>query len=76
MKDKENLISEISRLTARIETDYPGLYQFLDENPVTLPVSPHPEMDAKILENYLNDLKAMVKHYLESQKIENSRDLA
>lgn len=76
MKDKEHLISEISLLTARIETDYPGLYQFLDENPVTLPVSPHPEMDAKILESYLNDLKAIVKHYLESQKIENSRDLA
>ena len=68
MDEKASLLSEISRLTETIKTDYPGIYQFLNENPMTIPLSAHPRMDENTLRSYLNDLKAILKNYTESNK--------
>lgn len=66
MKKLQGLLTEISELTRQIETDYPEVYQFLDENPLTLPVAAHPKVDKVALEDYLQSLKQLLSHYRET----------
>ncbi len=68
MKDLHNILTEITQLTTNIETNYPELYRFLDENPMTLPVTNHPHIDKKVMQEYLESLKALLKHHLETHK--------
>lgn len=71
MKDLHTILTEITQLTSNIETNYPELYRSLDESPMTLPVSSHPQIDKKVLQEYLESLKQLLKHYLEEFKIKN-----
>ncbi len=67
--DKAQSISvEITELTNKIETDYPEIYKFLDEDPMTIPNMAHPDIDEKALRAYLDDLKELVKQYLKTHK--------
>jgi hypothetical protein len=66
MKNTHNVLTEISQIIQTIETDYPELYQFLDENPVTIPSEAHPDLDKNTLENYLMDLNRLLKHHMEN----------
>ncbi len=67
--DKAQSISlEITELTNKIETDYPEIYKFLDEDPMTIPNTAHPDIDEKALQAYLDDLKELVKQYLKTHK--------
>jgi hypothetical protein len=66
MKNLRKLLTEITQLTAKIETNYPELYRFLDENPSTIPKTDHPHIDKQIMENYLESLKELLKHHLET----------
>ena len=59
---------EVTQLTTNIETNYPELYRFLDENPLTIPAVNHPHIDKQIMEEYLNSLKQLIKHHLETHK--------
>lgn len=68
MKDEQQILWEITTLTNQIETDYPELYRFLDENPITIPSSVHPDLNMKTLEGYLEDLKDLLKHHLQTHK--------
>jgi hypothetical protein len=63
MKTVKKLLTEISDLIVEIETYYPDLYQYLDENPVTIPNVAHPKIEAKELEDYLNTLKDLMKKH-------------
>ncbi len=36
MKDLGEVVAEIEKLTTTIKTNYPELYCFLDENPMTI----------------------------------------
>jgi hypothetical protein len=72
MNELKNLLQEITDLTFRIETKYPGLYQYLDENPLTLPVSSHPHIDKAVLQEYLQALRELLRHHLETHKAENN----
>lgn len=69
MKDLHSIQTEITQLTTNIETNYPELYRSLDENPITLPVLKHPHMDKKVMQEYLESLKQLLKHYLEEEKV-------
>ncbi|WP_055443463.1 hypothetical protein [Lacinutrix himadriensis] len=69
MKDLHNILTEITQLTNKIETNYPELYRSLDENPLTLPVSESPHMDKKVMAEYLEGLKQLLGHYVEEEKI-------
>jgi hypothetical protein len=71
MKDLQKILQEITDVTLNIETNYPELYRSLDENPLTLPVSKHPHMDKKVLEEYLDSLKELLENYVEEEKIKN-----
>lgn len=66
MKTVKKLLTEISDLIVEIETYYPDLYQYLDENPVTIPNVAHPKIEAKELEDYLNTLKDLLKKHKNS----------
>ena len=69
MKNLHNILTQITALTTNIKTNYPELYRSLDENPMTLPVSKHPHMDKKVMEEYLESLSDVLKHYVEEEKI-------
>lgn len=56
-------LSKISHLIRYIETDYPELYQYLDENPVTLSNHSGAEMDTESMQNYLETLKSILHNY-------------
>jgi len=64
MKNLQPLLSEIVQLTTTIETEYPELYKFLDENPMTIPAMSHINLDEKIFQDYLQGLRTLLKTYL------------
>ncbi|MFZ3273520.1 MAG: hypothetical protein WA143_04540 [Lutibacter sp.] len=68
MNNLQNILNEISQLTKTIETNYPELYQFLDESPMTIPSEANPSIDKKILQEYLDSLKQLLKHHMETRK--------
>ncbi|MBD0831253.1 hypothetical protein [Aestuariibaculum sediminum] len=65
MKPLTKTLSKISHLIRYIETDYPELYQHLDENPVTLTntMSPKLDLDIESMQNYLDTLKSILHNY-------------
>ena len=71
MKNLLEIENEIMALTFKIETDYPELYCFLDENPLTIPSKSHPDIDKEAIQNYLESLKQLLKHHLETHKKNN-----
>ncbi len=66
MKNLHSLLTEITQLTTTIETNYPELYRSLDENPMTIPAVKHPHIDKDIMEDYLESLKQLLEHHLET----------
>ena len=68
MKKLNGLLTEITELTNTIETNYPELYRFLDENPMTIPATDHPHIDKKVMQEYLESLKQLLEHHLETHK--------
>ncbi|MBD0836715.1 hypothetical protein [Aestuariibaculum suncheonense] len=63
MKPFTKTLSKISHLIRYIETDYPELYQHLDESPVTLTENTGAKMDMDSMQNYLDTLKSILHHY-------------
>ena len=68
MSQLQSIENEIIRLTTLIETMYPELYKFLEENPLTIPSVNHPNINAKIMEDYLESLDQILKHHIETHK--------
>lgn len=68
MKTIKNLLTEISDLIVEIETHYPDLYKYLDENPITIPNMEHPKIDAQELNDYLESLHDLLKKYKNRSK--------
>jgi hypothetical protein len=69
MKKLQQLTKEVNELTTRIEQDYPELYQFLNENPVTIPNIESPVMNTEVFADYLDSLKQQLQHHIENHKI-------
>ncbi|NVJ84661.1 MAG: hypothetical protein HWE15_00040 [Algoriphagus sp.] len=65
MRTLQSLLREIMQLTTNIENNFPELYRKLDENPITIPSESHPEINQKVLEDYLESLKKMLRDQLE-----------
>ena len=63
MKTLQEIENQIITLTTSIEVNYPELYAKLDENPITLPSEIQPNIDIKIMEDYLESLKQILKQY-------------
>jgi len=68
MKEFNVLTEEITALTLEIETDFPELYRFLDENPLTIPAHDLPSMPLEKLKDYLTSLKELLLHHVETHR--------
>ncbi|ASO07778.1 MULTISPECIES: hypothetical protein [Arenibacter] len=68
MNNLRKVLGEISELTTDIETNYPELYRSLDENPLTIPAKNHPQVNKDDLKEYLESLKELIKHHLETHR--------
>lgn len=67
MKKLQQLTKEISDLTLKIEQEYPELYRYLDENPMTIPCCDHPEVNTKNFSDYLDSLRSLLKTHIDNQ---------
>lgn len=63
MKTLQDIENQIITLTTSIEVNYPELYERLGENPMTIPSKVHPDMNIKVMEDYLESLKQILKQY-------------
>jgi len=68
MKTTQELLTQITQLTTNIETNYPELYAFLQEEPITIPSKQHPEINLAILQDYLQTLKQELQHHIKTHK--------
>lgn len=68
MEKSQQLTKEINELTLKIEQEYPELYQYLDENPITLPEQGHDELHTNNFSDYLDSLKSLLEHHIESHE--------
>ena len=66
MKKIQKLTQEINELTVRIEHEYPELYRYLDENPITIPVDDEAKPTHKSFVEYLESLKSILEKYVKS----------
>ncbi len=66
MDTSKSLITKISELITNIETNYPEIYSFIDEQPVTIPTDNHPDMNDEVLNDYLESLKQLLAHHLDT----------
>lgn len=64
MKRLQELSKEINELTLKIEQDYPELYVFIEENPITIPNEEHPNMDIEVFTAYLHNLRDVLAKYI------------
>ena len=67
MKKIQELSREINQLTLEIEEKYPELYKYLEETPLTIPKGTE-KLEPKLFSDYLDSLKELLKHHIESHK--------
>lgn len=68
MKDLNQLMLEIIQLTTNIETNYPELYNYLGETPISLGQGKEKEFSSEDLKQYLETLKAQLRHHIETHR--------
>ena len=68
MDKLQNTLKEISQLTKTIETNYPELYQFLDDSPMEIPSESHPTINRNVMQDYLESLQQLLKHHVETRQ--------
>lgn len=71
MNNPEDILIRITTLTSKIETEYPELYRFLEENPMTLPTRAKPEVHKKELQDYLESLEQLLSKHIKTHKKKN-----
>jgi len=64
MKRINQLMQETILLTTKIEANYPELYRYLDETPISLGNATSKEITTSDLENYLNTLKETLHEHI------------
>lgn len=62
------ILEQINKLTLKLETEYPELYPFIEEEPITIPSVEHPDISNKLLKDYLKSLKALLKLHKKENK--------
>lgn len=66
MKQVQHVLKEITSITLEIEENFPGLYQHLDENPMTFQGSANVDID--VLMEYRDGLKKQLEDYKRSHR--------
>jgi hypothetical protein len=65
---EKSLNEKILKITLIIQNDFPELYSFIEEMPVTIPDSNDPEISLNNLNKYYNSLEVMLKNYKSTHK--------
>ena len=68
MKKLNELMQEIIQLTTLIETDYPELYKYLDETPISVCNTEEKTICVKDLVQYLETLKQQLNKHINTHK--------
>lgn len=63
MDTVQELLTKISNITRDIETNYPDVYKYLNENPMTIPNMEHPSVSETELKEYLASLETLLEKY-------------
>jgi hypothetical protein len=61
MKTEKELNAKILSLTMKIQAQRPELSKYLEEMPITIPADSNPEITNKILKEYIESLKNLMK---------------
>lgn len=69
MKSLNELMQEVIQITSKIETEYPELYTYLGETPLTACVNDEKTLCAEDLKKYLDTLKSQLNHHIETHKM-------
>lgn len=64
MKTEKELNEAILKITMAIKDNYPELSKYLNEMPVTIPISNNPKINLKNLQDYFNSLDAVFRKYV------------
>ncbi|CAN1535404.1 hypothetical protein MCETHM1_01547 [Flavobacteriaceae bacterium] len=72
MKSEKELNQKILKTTMLIRKEYPELSKYLLEMPETIPDVKNPEMNTKVLKDYLSSLKEILDKYAPNHKIDIS----
>jgi hypothetical protein len=72
MKTENELNEKILKTTMFIRKEYPELSKYLLEMPETIPDVKNPEMNKKVLKDYLNSLKEILDKYAPNHNIDIS----
>ncbi|MDN5217203.1 hypothetical protein QQ020_34340 [Fulvivirgaceae bacterium BMA12] len=62
MDTHRSILEEINEITVYLETDFPELYELLNEDPSTIPSGKNPTVDDEALKDYLESLKVILKN--------------
>ncbi|MEO9804956.1 MAG: hypothetical protein ABJF04_16990 [Reichenbachiella sp.] len=73
MKQLRELKQEINSLTLKMKQEYPELYAYLDENPITLPNNQNPDLGVSTYSEYLDSLKQLLKRHFENHDPHSER---
>ena len=68
MKSIQQLMHDIIQLTTEMETNFPELYNYLDETPLTLGEIKEKEISTQDLAQYLETLKTQLQHHIATHK--------
>jgi hypothetical protein len=68
MKQLNNLMQDIIKLSAEIETNYPELYKYLDETPLPIMNPQGKEISPDELNDYLNTLKKQLNNHISTHE--------
>jgi len=67
MKTEEELYAAILKITMKIRIQFPELSMYILEMPVTIPNVGNPVMNCKVLQDYYDSLRILLKDYLDNQ---------
>jgi hypothetical protein len=69
MKNEKELNEDILNITMKIRNQSPELSKYIMEMPVTIPNTEDPKINIKILQDYCESLKVLLKNYTENNKL-------
>lgn len=69
MEELKELNSQILKVTMQIRKQFPELSKYLLEMPETIPDTKNPEMNKKVLRDYLDSLKEILDKYAPNHNI-------
>ena len=73
MKQLNKLMQEVIDLTSIIETQYPEIYRYMNETPLTIGKHPEKEISTEDLKDYLQTLKAQLKEHIQTHSKKQSQ---